>query len=72
MELEFLFLIDWNLVCTDVSELQQYYENLVRQSFVYHIMPEPGEEINSKSLISEDNNQNDNNYSKGLHDVDWK
>jgi hypothetical protein len=70
LELEFLFLIDWNLVCTDVSELQQYYENLVRQSFVYHIMPEPGEEINSKSLISEDNNQNDNNYSKGLHDVD--
>jgi len=70
LELEFLFLIDWNLACTDVSELQQYYVNLVRQSSIYHIMPEPEEEINNSLLNLEDDPQNKTNYSRGLQDVD--
>ncbi|ORX80689.1 cyclin-domain-containing protein [Anaeromyces robustus] len=84
LELEFLFLIDWHLSCTDVSELQQYYINLVRQSSIYHIMPDPEkDDIDTKTKNLENNNNitsnqlNNNNMdiynsynSKGLHDVD--
>jgi len=61
-----LFLIDWHLACTDVSELQQYYVNLVRQSSIYHIMPDPEDNIINKDT----NNINDDHHSKGLQDVD--
>jgi len=84
LELEFLFLIDWHLACTDVSELQQYYVNLVRQSSIYHLMPDPEEnnKINNNNnndsnwgshqdiTTTNSNNYNNNTTYKGLQDVD--
>lgn len=49
LELEFLFLIDWELSC-EVEMLQQYYEQLVERSDRYEFLNRPSSPLTDESV----------------------